>query len=708
MARAVRNSAEFKKAQAEKIIAEEEILLKTEYANFRVNKTWLRKLYDKTFYVEEELEDEDGNEMESWRPPLKIIEKIIKHFKDWPYDKIRMGVLKIEDKHANLVWFEPNEEQAVMLADLETCWKERRAYNAISLKSRQVGLSTFSTAINYCILSTQDRKRAFVMANKLDNSQNFELMIETFRDNEPWWMRPDVKSKKPLRFFSKYLKPTRCVFATAENRDSSGRSNTMQFVHLSEIAFWPEDFVTHIISSVSKICADGHGRVWIEESTGKQVNDDFYRRCMQARNGGMPGFHYYFFPWFHHGEYQKPLWETGWSNKKDFLESLSDEHLEMVKLYDLTPEQINWYIYAESQEVGKEDYTIEVFRREYPSCEKDAFMGLNSNYFEPNRNEIDAVRTERPKLVTLAELPDSSSLVESKMSKERIRFARAELSYHKDGYGPLDIATMFDSSVGKWLVWERPRPGHTYVISADPAVGKQLDKKLANTSDYSVIDVWRITYDHNEQQKLVQVAQLRVRGMNPFTLADEACAMAKLYATDDYTKTLIIGENNAHGLAFVEQCKRREAYQYMRTRLGKNNEVISEELGFMTTGGTNAIGAKSFLYSQFNEAWKKDYVLINSHSTAIEMGSFANRNGSLEAIPPNHDDTVTAAALAMEGVHFINGINVEPRALFYKNDLSGEADLLRVLEDDEIDKMKKISGKDADEDENFFYVGWTI
>jgi hypothetical protein len=77
---------------------------------------------------------------------------------------------------------------------------------------------------------------------------------------------------------------------------------------------------------------------------------------------------------------------------------------------------------------------------------------------------------------------------------------------------------------------------------------------------------------------------------------------------------------------------------------------LRKKLGFHTTGGQNAQGSKMVLYSNMRQAHNQDMLHINSWLTALEMGVFAENNGKLEAIPPNHDDTVTECALMCEGV----------------------------------------------------------
>lgn len=628
---------------------------------FEVTRESVLALYEKTFKMmrDEGIDEEDDEAETKWSPAPEVVTCVLKYFEDNPFDKIKWGLLKIEDKKGDYIPFVMNDEQKEVFKDLEYCWHNKLEFNAITLKARQIGMSTFIQLVNYCLLSTQGRKRSFVVADIAENAKGFMEKLEAARLSEPWWMRPKKTLSEPLNYKGKNIATTRCKIGSAERRDKLGRSITCQFVHLSEIAFWPPSDAASIVSSVMKIIPREFPRVWFEESTGKFVNDLFYNRCFQAKNGNLDGFHYYFFPWFKHKEYALPL--RGIS-KQDFLDFMAEEDKKLMESYNLSVEQMNWYISTRSQELLKDDMTPDLFKREYPSNEQEAFLGLNSNYFDVGRQKTDYQRlyNQKQQPVSMHDLPESCSTEEQ--SGREIVHARCTV-FADEAHNCRD-AKMIDDMLGLWRVFEMPRRGHKYVISSDIARGIQTDKRIANSTDYSVIDVWRVTYGRKDMPKFTQVAQLRQRGIDPFVLAEQATAMSVIYGDRlNGVRCLIIGEANSHGLAFVERCKDLGAYQYQRKTYGSNRELISIQLGFTTTAGLNAQGAKSLLLSKFSRTWKNDMVHIMSRFTCEEMGTFANINGKLEAIPPNHDDTVMTAALAMEGVEYLLG-DITPEKCF--------------------------------------------
>jgi len=216
-----------------------------------------------------------------------------------------------------------------------------------------------------------------------------------------------------------------------------------------------------------------------------------------------------------------------------------------------------------------------------------------------------------------------------------------------------------DARMGEWVVYERPRLGHKYIVSADIRRGKLAQKNVHQSSDFDSIGVWRYTYDPDEPAAFVQVAHFhgKIEG-GPIELAEHAVAASTVYRDDANggERALLVLENNAHGLAAVEEAKRLGANQYQRIEYGKTGEEVSRSLGFTTTtGGENAQGSKNHLLMRFRREWMQDRVIILSPQTAHEMSVFINNDGKLEAMAPYHDDTVMEAALAIEGVKYAEG-----------------------------------------------------
>lgn len=608
---------------------------------------YIKNLYIKT--------DEEWNKNHTdWSPPPAIVEAVKKYFEKHPFAKLRYGLLKIKNKEGDCVWFELNEEQRTILDDLEEAWNSQQPFNAIMLKARQVGLSTFCCGANWCFISTHEFKSSHIMSYLQESSDAFIQKLEFFCENEPCWLKKTIIGRKPFKIGKEKRDKGGCDVRveSSERREKVGRSFTFQFSHMSEGAFYPPKDQDGIISSILKVLPDGWPRISFEESTGRVRNDSFHLRFMRAYEGKLGKTRAYFFPFQDHKEYRLAL-PKGMSVEK-FLDGLADRDKVRMETYGMDVEQIHWYVTKRSEEMNSEDMTEDMFMREYPCCIDECFVGVVSNYFESAKVKRDQLRLAKQVKGKLTDL--AVNIVPVRLSEAVMIYAQCELytDHRKKCLNPV----FMDSDEGFWKIWEKPNDRHVYVIPVDVALGKSVSKMAPTNTDFSVIDIWRISYNTGDAPVLVQVAQYRNRAIQPRELAQEAVAASCIYHGRDQ-KALIIMENNAHGLSGVEEAKSLEAFQYHRKELGKNGEVVSETLGFMTTGGTVAQGAKNALYSAFRKQWNHDKVLTCSTATAMEMGTFANLEGTLGAIGSSHDDTITAGSLMVEGIRYLRS-DIEP------------------------------------------------
>src|SRR5690606_21040031 len=101
------NNAEVVKASAAlKKEMPDLILLKSGIMS--VNQNNMRLLYQRTWDSVDSDDDDDNfddDDESGWSPPGIIIKHIRAHFKKRPFDKVRMGILRIIDADGRLVWF---------------------------------------------------------------------------------------------------------------------------------------------------------------------------------------------------------------------------------------------------------------------------------------------------------------------------------------------------------------------------------------------------------------------------------------------------------------------------------------------------------------------------------------------------------------------------------------------------------------------------
>ena len=231
---------------------------------------------------------------------------------------------------------------------------------AIILKGRQQGCSTYTEG-RFIWRTTHARGvRAFILTHEEDASQNLFDMAKRYYDNLPSPIKPSssASNSKELHFD---LLDSGYKIGTAGNK-SVGRSQTNQFFHGSEVAFWPN--AAEHAKGILQTIPDAQGTEIIYESTANGVGNFFHQQWKLAESG-QSDFIAVFVPWFWQDEYRKELPE-------DF--ALSDEEQTLKDQYDLEDEQVYWMrqkiveLSADGSDGNK------AFKQEYPMNSAEAFQ----------------------------------------------------------------------------------------------------------------------------------------------------------------------------------------------------------------------------------------------------------------------------------------------------------------------------------------------
>ena len=111
---------------------------------------------------------------------------------------------------------------------------------SVDLKGRQQGISTVISAIGYWWLSQHSAQKGIIIAHKKDSTQTLFDMYSRLHKLMPELLRPSTKYSSRREIVFDAL-DTGLVVATAGGEDF-GRGETLQFMHLSEVAFWPNTY----------------------------------------------------------------------------------------------------------------------------------------------------------------------------------------------------------------------------------------------------------------------------------------------------------------------------------------------------------------------------------------------------------------------------------------------------------------------------------
>lgn len=262
--------------------------------------------------------------------------------------------LKIRTKEGAVAALEMNTAQRFIHERLEEQKKRTGKIRALILKGRQQGCSTYVAARFYWKVTHRRGVKAFILTHLEEASKNIHQIVRRFHDHCPVAVRPhaSVSSSREL-LFDKLDSGYRIGTARSQG---TGRSDTLQYFHGSEVAYWAN--AEEHISGVLQAVPDAAGTEVILESTSAGAHGLFYTLCAAAMKGESE-YQFIFVPWFWQEEY-------GRQPPTDF--ALSREEEDYKNEFSLSNAQMCWRR-SKTAELGN----VWTFRREYPSTPEEAF-----------------------------------------------------------------------------------------------------------------------------------------------------------------------------------------------------------------------------------------------------------------------------------------------------------------------------------------------
>ena len=341
--------------------------------------------------------------------------------------------LKIKTKSGAVVPFRLNGAQRKLYAVAKKQQDEGKPVRLIILKARQLGFSTLTEGLIFHACATRENVNALIVAHREDATNNLFRMSKLFYDELPAPIKPMLRAsnaqelvfENPSKLRSeREAKPglrSRIRCATAGGR-GIGRSDTLQCVHLSEYAFWPDgaDGKAATLAGILQAVPSMPGTMVVIESTANGFED--FKERWDAAVAGENDFEAVFFAWFENPDYAMPVVPgTEWT----------PEERELRKAYALTDEQLQWRRWCIANNCGG---SIDMFRQEYPASPGEAFLHSGTGVFD---NAQIVLRMEH--------LPAPT--------------ARGEFT---DG-------EWTESETGAVVLYERPEEGVPYVLGGDTA-----------------------------------------------------------------------------------------------------------------------------------------------------------------------------------------------------------------------------------------------
>lgn len=458
---------------------------------------------------------------------------------------------------------------------------------SVDLKGRQQGISTVVSALGYWWLSQHTAQKGIVIAHKADSTNTLFTMYKRIHKLMPEMLKPSTaySSKKEL-VFDKL--DTGLVIATAGGEDF-GRGETLQFMHLSEVAFWPKTYAKENFNGLLKALPNAAGTMCFVESTANGMSGEFFD-LWQGAVAGTNGFVPFFSAWYESDEYRV--------TPPDHFQATPDE-VELSNKFGLDDAQLYW----RRLEIAKSG--LELFKQEYPCTPEEAFITSGRPVFEPSViHEMLEKASEPIRLMAV----EQTTRLNAKTQKPEV------------------VWKVLDSPRGELKVYHERDPKQQYYIGADVSVGIRDPDK----GDWCVAQV----LDSDKRQVAVWRGQV----------SPDHYARVLHTLGEYYNLAMVAPERNGHGLLVCVRLWKDLNYSncFMDLKEGQIADRETLEIGFQTN-----VASRPLIIDKLRGEVRTRSIEINDVTTLQEMLSFVvTGTGKMMGDSGCYDDTVFGLAIA--------------------------------------------------------------
>lgn len=541
-----------------------------------------------------------------------VTQAVLDKFRLWKSD-VRAycrDLLKVLSMKKGIVPFVLNDIQDLLFDILDDIARNGRLVRVVVLKARREGISTAVAGRFFHNVVTNQHRFAMMITHEPQASEFIFEMHKRFFSHLPDGMKPSVmyNNQRKLEFNKKGGGGLDSAIRVATaGKEDVGSGQLIHNLHCSEVAKWPAHTAKDIFTSVLQCVPKEPGTEIILESTAKGIGGEFYERFKDSRyryvvylDDGKPKFKVeinpdadetnewasIFFPWFAFKEYSMPL-------PAGFV--MTEQEKALKDLHGLSSQQIAWRRWCLTNNCnGSED----ILAQEYPSTPEEAFLSSGSPVFDAIK-VMAAIKACTPPII------------------------RYDCQYATGNF--------VSDQNGQLQVWKEPKPGTSYIISADVAEGIEVasDTDERSRYDFSVADVI-------DQLTGEQVAHWHGK------LAPDLFAQVLYHMGRRYNMAWLAPERNNHGNTvvlklfdmgykklYVERVpdppnKPRKRYGWLTSRSTK--PVIIDGLAAEIRDGSHGIRCKDTLQEM--------------------LGFKRDPDGEMGAEKGRHDDRVMSISIA--------------------------------------------------------------
>jgi len=515
-------------------------------------------------------------------------------------------MLFIVDKRNQLVKFTLNEEQEKMLSHVEYCLENDLPIRMIVLKARQIGSTTFFTALGFWWAAMQRNVTYGIVAHLMKSAESIFQKCKVFYNNLPTEMQPSTTqmSGEGITFDRKNGKGINSKVQFATVSEGVYRGQTLTYLHLTECAFWDGN-VQAIENSLAPTVSINPRTMVVRESTANGYNffKDDWDRAVQGKSEYTP----FFFGWQDHTEYQLPA-------PKGFKLTAKEEKIKAD--FKLTDDQIFWRRYQIDNNYGGNETW---FAQENPMTPEEAFVAAGAGVFDAETIVEGYQGCVEPKEREIKSVPTFEKLMvwqEPTVEHQKEYAQKSQWSFEKQEWEYVDTDTIIEERQIKIQ----------YTIGIDTS---------GMGADYNQI----VVVNNKTKQMVARYGKKMI--------AEEQLAMIAVEIAKYYHNALIVPEvNYSHEITnFIQKLGYNKIY--LTENIARQDMALAGgiQYGFKTTQKTKP-AIISNLRSQLNanpnliqdrEFWyEAEYYLMEDPAT-----------NKMNASQGHHDDIIMAAAIAM-------------------------------------------------------------
>lgn len=287
--------------------------------------------------------------------------------------------LKIKDEKGNIVPFEFNTAQRKVLKKIKDFYKVERitldlvmrpdfALRLIILKARQQGISTLVQAFIFWALYLIPNQKCLTLGHKIDASNNLFEMYKRYYEQIPKELKRKIQQSNE--------KKVQYLISKSENKIDTagageiGRSDTLQFIHATEVAFYQDQKTTFVGLMQGAKYAKAH---FIESTAnGYNLFRDKWVDAVEGKSQYVP----IFLSWLEFPEYVENARRLGVLSETidigNVLYNAYEGEEQLLKdKYKATDDQLKWRRWAITNLCEGD---IDKFHQEYPRDPEEAFI----------------------------------------------------------------------------------------------------------------------------------------------------------------------------------------------------------------------------------------------------------------------------------------------------------------------------------------------